>query len=526
MKRLILSQSRLFWILLCLGVLGRAWNLPAPIVDAMYTRQAQTADAIRSLIEEPGWQLDSNASWRGTLPARVLQELPVYNLMTQGVYEVLNAAGWPKHPPYPDRADPHLIDLSGRIVSVSFWVISFLLVQGLWIRFLSPQETDWANGVFVFAPLSVFYGQALMPEMIFLAVTVGFVLSVLRYIEQTSVVRFLIVTGLAIFGCLIKFPAFSHLGILALFLMLRAKDWKFLFRPLHFAGLVAVLIAVKLWSGEVTAVNAAYFPYWTSEESLRVFLGKPSSHFSPSVYLRIASYLTAFLLSPLGVLFAVVGLACVVRNRTAVRSCFILLWCASLCVYVVIWGAQTAGGHSYYNLPFLIPCAMLLAIGVVRLLTRLPSRVSTRVVTGVLVFGLILPMVGMSAYLFRKEWILMRAAAWIINHVPEGEPVAVKLNHRPSLSEYPHIPVVSYYSGHRCSILTDGMPEYDRALGEVRFLVETVAVNPDPMLDFATWIKRGRDESPDPLSRAAAAGFIPGPVLGSGLRIWQRPQVK
>lgn len=517
-----MTRSRAFWIFLCLGLLLRLWNLPSPIVDAMSTRQAQTADAIRSLIEEPGFQLDSNASWRGTLPARIVLELPVYNLMTQGVYEVMDFAGYPLDPPRPGGADPRLIDISGRLVSVAFWALSFVLIQALWSRFLTTRETFWANGVVVFAPLSVFFGQALMLEMVFMAVTVGFILSVLRYAESPTLSRFGGVVVLAVLGSVIKFPAFSHLGLLAAVLMWRTHGWKFIFRPIHWVGLAVVLAAMKGWSGYITSVNTTYFPYWTSESTLKIFLGKPADRLSFSVYLSVAAFITAFIVSPLGVVLAGTGLFRVIRNRATDPGVFVLLWCASLVVYVLMWGAQTAGGQSYYNLPFLVPCAMLVAFGADWVVERFKERVSPSIAVTVLGLAMVIPMALASAYLFREDRVQIVAAEWIKANVPEGEPVAVKLNHLPHLSSYLHIPVVPYYSGHRCFMLAKGYPDYDRGLEEVRYIVETIADHPDPFRRWVRWIKGGEDAPVEPFDDALSAGFEAEPITTSNLRIWRK----
>ena len=517
-----MTRSRAFWIFLCLGLLLRVWNLPSPLVDAMSTRQAQTADAIRSLIEEPGFQLDSNASWRGTLPARIVQELPVYNLMTQAVYEVIDFAGYPLASPKPGGADPRLIDISGRLVSVAFWGLSFVLLQALWSRYLSPRETFWANGFVVFAPLSVFFGQALMPEMVFMAVTVGFVLSVLRYAESPTLFRFGLVVVLAAFGSVIKFPGFSHLGLLAAVLMWRAHGWKFVLRPIHWVGLAVILVVVKGWSGYITSVNTMYFPYWTSESSLKIFLGKPADRLSLSLYVSVAAYITAFVLSPFGVLLAGIGLFRAFRNRTTDAGVFVLLWCSSLVVYVLVWGPQTAGGQSYYNLPFLVPCAMLVAFGADWLVERFKDRVSPAVVVPVLGLAMVVPMALTSAYLFREDRMFVVAAEWIKANVPEGEPAAVKFSHLPNLGDYMHMPMVPYYAGRRCFILAKGNPEYDRGLGEVRYIVETVADNPDQFRRLIRWIKGGADAPVEPFDEALSAGFVAEPMTASNLRIWTK----
>ena len=124
------------------------------------------------------------------MPARIMLEIPIYNYFVQGVYTVVDRAFYQTKGPKSGGADPHVIDLSGRIVSVGFWIVSFLLAQALGVRFLFTKVIPWANGIFVFAPLSVFFGQAVMPEMVFLAACLAFVLAVVRYGERPSWVNF------------------------------------------------------------------------------------------------------------------------------------------------------------------------------------------------------------------------------------------------------------------------------------------------------------------------------------------------
>ena len=135
---------------------------------------------------------------------------------------------------------------------------------------------------------------------------------------------------------------------------------------------------------------------------------------------------------------------------------------------------------------------------------------------------MVVPMALTSAYLFREDRLFVVAAEWIKANVPEGEPVAVKLSHLPHLSEYMHIPVVPYYAGHRCFILARGNPEYDRGLGEVRYIVETVAENPDQFRRLIRWIKGGADAPVQPFEEAVNAGFVAEPITTSNLRIWRK----
>jgi hypothetical protein len=550
-------RNKSFWIFLLIGVGLRIWNLDSPLIDAMYLRQTQTADAIRSMIEEPGFQLDANISWRGTTDARLLLEFPLYNQLAQGVYEAL-ALVVPTDPAFAGRADPRWIDVSGRLVSITFWALAFWLVQCLWMRFLNPRQAFWANALVVFAPLSVFYGQAVMPEMLFLAITIGFVIALLRYAECPLAMRFGAIALLALLGCLIKFPAFSHMGLLAVILLWVERGWKFLLlRPVHWFGLIAILVLVKLWSGQVTAVNTAHFVSWTSENSLSLFLGDPAARLHPHLYIRVAAYLTAFVLTPFGVLFAALGLFQLWKRRTEKIALFLGAWLLSLVFYVLLWGPRCAGGHAYYNLPMLFPAAMLFGLGMDRVLSSsffsprsslknqpqlsdcqsLPAA-STSTLAGAfsafqrfnfsaLLFLLILPAFLMTAYFFREDRVVYAVAKWAKENVPQGKPVAVKLNHSPHAIDYMHVPTVGYYSGRKTFMLTKETPpeEYSKGLAECDFIVESLPLPLDGASRFAVALK-GAHRDPDPLTSAREAGFVPGSDQSGGFRVWVRAQGK
>jgi len=285
---------------------------------------------------------------------------------------------------------------------------------------------------------------------------------------------------------------------------------------------------MKLWSGYVTAVNTEHFPAWTSEESLRGFLGTFQNRLDPGLYVRISGYITAFILSPLGVMLAALGCVQAWKRRATETGIFIISWCGSLIVYVLVWGVASPGQHNYYNLPFLVPASMLLAMGVVPLLRWIREKTSTGftgMVVGALAVGCIVPMTTMSAYLFREDRVLMAAAEWIRSHVPAGEPVAVKLNHNPHYIDYMHVPTVSYYSGHLCFMLTPKMPkeEYVQGLQECRYIVETLPTKRDGMSQFAMRFKNA-SRPIDSLAQAKKEGFVAGEPIESEIRIWTKNQ--
>ena len=162
-----MKLNRAVWGFLIVGIAVRCVALNQPLIDAHLLRQCFTAAAAKDLIDEPDFHLSSRVSWIGDVDVRYIQELPIYNYFVVGVHRLIG----------------HL-DLSGKVASILIWALSFVLLQFIWRRILNPQQAFWANLLFVIAPLSVFFGQAFMPEMLVQALAFAFVLLVLRYDEN------------------------------------------------------------------------------------------------------------------------------------------------------------------------------------------------------------------------------------------------------------------------------------------------------------------------------------------------------
>ena len=98
------------WFLF-VGILLRLVAIHQTLIDAGDIRQCQTADATRSLIDEPGWHLSAQVSWHGDLKARLLLELPLYNYLVMAAYGVVRN-----------------LDASGKLVSILLWAAGFLKI--------------------------------------------------------------------------------------------------------------------------------------------------------------------------------------------------------------------------------------------------------------------------------------------------------------------------------------------------------------------------------------------------------------
>ena len=447
-------MNRQAWLWLALGIFLRLFLIgQPPVEDNSWIRQTQTADAIQSWISQghPSW--DAAVSWRGDTGARLAMELPLYNLIVYGG----TVAGVP-------------LNVAGRGVSILLWVVSFIVIQQIWRRWLTPQESFWANLLFVLSPLSIAFGQAIMPEMLVMLVTVLLVWACESYLIRPNLFLWWGIVSLGVVGCLVKLPAVAHLYlVVAGVLWIRSGRKGFLGLRV-ICGALFTLICLWAWSRTTESVNAAYFSDWSSSANLRGFLGQWQDRLRPVYWVRLGFYLLLFAGTP------VAWFMILLRGKTVVKdvrqNSVLVLWVVGLILFVLLWGPKTCMGHAYYCLPFLVPLCVL--FGKTCVLVRVKNA------RGGWTVGLIAGVVGgclpMAAYLLRPDETLRESTAWMRENIPAGDLVIIKANHSVYTREYPQLPGFSYLSGRRTWIwgpyLSD--EERARALETSRWLVETL----------------------------------------------------
>lgn len=485
--------QRAFWFLLVLGLVMRCLNMGHPILDAHPTRQTQTADAVRSMITEPGFQISALASWRGDLPARILQEFPLYNWLVEGVWHGMTFAaggntpgdsGW-------SSAEVRRLDTAGRLVSIALWAAGFFLLQAIWRAFLLPSEAMVANIFFVLSPLSVFFGQAFMPEMLIQLLAFAFVWLCFRYagagegaVLPSCQARWVLLAAMVVVGAAgmsVKTPEFSHYAVFLVLLLAARQGWAAVFlRPTHYLAALLVLAATWGWSQQINRVNADYFPEWTSSGSMGMFLGTLAQRLQPHFYVKVGGYVGFLLATPVGVGLALAGLIFLAFRWREDRFRVAGFWFLSTVVFYLVWGPRTAGGHSYYNLPALAPLAALAGMGAVQLwdmagghavLRRLRPWAAGGLALG---FGAV-SVVGM-LYQNTTDQVVYAAARWIAENTSAGSHVIIKLNHEPMGVDHPHQPLFSYYAARPTWVWTKALPPGERAhaLEKAAYVIETL----------------------------------------------------
>jgi len=440
------------WILLVVGISLRLILVgQPPVEDNSWIRQTQTADAIASWVEESPLALSARASWRGDLNARLLLELPLYNLMVWAPAKL----GVP-------------LDVAGRLVSMLLWVAGFLLLQRLWTRWLDGAAALWANFLFVFSPLSIAFGQAIMPEMLVQLLVIGMVLQAVRYGERPTSGTWWAMVGLGLVGCLLKLPEVSHIYLLFAVALGWPQRWNGLFATRVLLGGLLTLAGLSLWGALTNKMNGEWFSEWNSSSNLKSFLGDLDGRISLTNWTKIAAYQFLLLGSPVVWLAILIGW----RNIKASlgQNRWMLAWWVGLGGFVLLWGGPTCMAHAYYNLPFLIPVCW--AFGQAMDCDFWRFRPVAR---GWMVAGVMAVTLPMTAYLLRPDPILAETTKWMKESINKGDLVIIKANHSVYTREYPQNPGFSYLSGRGVWIWTKFLPpaEQKQAVQTARWIVET-----------------------------------------------------
>jgi hypothetical protein len=478
------------WLFLVIGIALRCVALNQPLADAHLIRQCMTAAATKSMSSQSGLPLSADIPWLGDLDLHYTQEFPVYNYCVIALYRLgVN------------------FDSAGKLVSILFWAISFLLLQAIWRRLLDKHQTLWANLLFVISPLEIFFGQAFMPEMLTQAVAFGFVLLILRYNERPTLIGWwmCVATGLA--ALLVKLPETAHLYLIPGILLVRREGWRHLLKPRYLIGAIVTIAALKTWGHYVDSVNTHPLSFGSSAQNLKMFIGTVSSRLDPRPWLMVILYVVVFLAPFTAALVSLWGL------RLAISTpCYRLLrvWLIAMVAFYFLWLPHGPGNQSYYNLPTAAPLCALFGIGAVGLLS-LRAIVWRTGISIALVLSVAPPAVIACRYLFTQDREILNAARWLRENTAKTDMILVRLTHRPDMADLSNNPVVAYHSGRHTFVLTASTPEDLRRIAIQRSNVAIITLPGSERPGVVGAIDRFRGKvprQPDSMDWLAINGFL------------------
>lgn len=462
-------------LLLLLGVAIRVPSLLSPLEEGH--RNAQTAVLTAGMVQEDCLRLDPIAPWRGDLEARVVQELPIYNLAVIGI---VTATSMP-------------LDTAGRLTSLIFWILSFIALQALWKRTLPDGAKFWANFLFIFSPMGWYLSTAFMPESLLQLLSIVFLSLSADYAEHARLKCSVFLASVAVLGLLVKLPAFAHLGLFAVCVIADRQGWRGLARIRIFVVAAISIACLVSWSAYVSHVNEKFFPYWAGAENLYGFIQPHVSRFSPNFWLSLAAYNVAFVIPLTAVPFAAVGFAAVVRAAHDSFEKRIWIYLAgSLVFYWLLW-AKGAAAQNYYNLPNLVLFSAIFGLGMDKSATWLRSKGSPEITIPFAQNSAAVALVALCwagcLYLSRPDTATVNAARWINTNTKPEDLLLYQPLHSAAVMDYEHQPLLSHLTGRRTWIWTRSTPEWEksRAKSHSAYLVITL---PPSTTSFPERIRR------------------------------------
>jgi 4-amino-4-deoxy-L-arabinose transferase-like glycosyltransferase len=362
--------------------------------------------------------------------------------------------------------------------------------------------------------MNLYLATAFMPETLLLLLAIAFLILIWDYAAEPALAKLAAIFLISALGLLIKFPAFVHLAIVAILLLIDRQGWKFLFRPAHLLSAALLTGLIFGWGKYAEVVNQNHFASWSGMQNLIGFIRPEASRLSPSYWLTLIAYNLSFII-PLAIAWlAIPGALAISKTlKTNLASRFWLYNLIALFVFWTLWG-KAAPAQNYYNLPNLILLSALFGLGCQSSFEWLQKKSLAPIlqITAAAIIILLLALSGYigQRYLSTPDIITLAAAEWVKANTSPDDLIIYQPRHDPRVIDYEHQPLLSHLTGRRTWIWTRSTPDWEksRALETSRFLIVT---NPSESTSHLETLRRKFKgppaPPPEPVSKLANLKF-------------------
>lgn len=415
-----MTLSHRSWALAILGALlaVRLAHLVGPLDEPMW-RQTDTAYMARRMMSEsPPDLLNPKAPYRGTNDVKAA-EFPIYPATVAMVYKALGRESLP----------------AARGVTLLYFAGSawFLFLA---VRLLAGSATAWWTTVFYCAaPLSITISRMVHPDFCIVFFSHLFLYALLRFVQSGRWRWWGISTLSGSAAFLMKAPYCFYLGLVPGFWWLVDRDKRTLGRWIGLASVLVLPLMAAVWFNNHRIAQEAPFDEslvypmkWTAESSAGRFFGHLQDRADGEGWKLIAKRTIFLVLTPMGILLGLLGLGPRRREHeppTDPARWAHGIWLLGTGLYVLLVFPMVIGGHEYYTLPLVAPCALLAARGLLRVLGWAEDRLGwwPPVTTGVM---LVLLAAGIKEGLARGPYLDKSAPSFMVDwqRVRAGEAIA------------------------------------------------------------------------------------------------------
>jgi len=317
-----------------------------------------------------------------------------------------------------------------RVVALAFFAAAAAYLFGF-VRHVAGSRPAWlATLAYLAFPLGQYYSRAAQVDFTATAFAHALLFHATLAIERRAIGQASIAAACGVLAVLIKapyvLPILGPLGLAALASPSLATV------GLGALALGVPAIAFKVWRRHVDHVNDLV-PDWTflpgfykEVNPLWWYVGSWSQRLEVASWIKLAKRMIQEVATPLGMVLAAVGLFFrAPSGRRFGPVALALAWSVATAIYLTVFFPLNVI-HSYYQIPFLAPAAMLVGLGGELLWQRLPRL--SRVPAGAIVYAIFLAlscwMVRPLGY-YRIDWLRIEAGKMIDRRVPRGDLIVV-----------------------------------------------------------------------------------------------------
>jgi len=301
-----------------------------PYIDHWSWRQSDVAAIARNFTTNGFHFAYPQIDWAGDSSGYVGTEFPLLPFIAAICYKFAGVRDW-----------------IGRSQAVILFAVSlpffFLLVREVF----GSTAAIWATFFYSFAPLNVFVGRSLMPDVPSLSLALIGLYFFLRWIDNVKPLAFWLAAIAISLSLLIKVTSIVIAAPL-LFLVWQKWRWNFLKQPAPWLFAAITLLPSAVWYWHAYQVAERFYPHHLfGEGGIRI---ENFSWYSGIVRRTATSSLTPVLSA-----VAIIGLFVAPRSR---HSGLFYWWLAAMLLFVIVAGYGNR--HPWYQLP-LVPIATAFA---------------------------------------------------------------------------------------------------------------------------------------------------------------------
>lgn len=338
------------WIIILFGALIRMVNIQMPLLEGVATRQIYNAMVTKYFYLHNMNFLYPFMEIRGNAPYVQALEAPVIPFIAAALYHVFGGV--------------HTEIL--RLISVCSIALASLFLYRLVIILSDEITALTAVFIFTFFPVNIFVGRSALHEASLMFFTIAAVYYFMRWTREEKIDLAILANLFFILAVAIKktnLYLFLPLGYLAFSKWKRKalrKSWL-----VFFAFLIILAWQAWEWHLRMRFPDPQWIHFNLQHHIERIIYTYTSADFYKKAYDDILNYV----LTPLGLVFFLIGLTLKIRNR---EGRVLYFWLAAVAFFYLVMPEQF-WAHAYYHVHYLPIAAFLIARGFIFFINMLQA---------------------------------------------------------------------------------------------------------------------------------------------------------